>query len=61
MARKCDICKKQPRTAQRRSHSNKATRRWQHLNLQTKRINGKKIKICARCLKTLKRKVLIKV
>ena len=34
-----------------RSHSNIATKRRQFLNLQTKRVDGKKKKLCVRCLK----------
>lgn len=59
MAKKCTICGRGPATAVSRSHSNVATKRRQHLNLQTKKISGKKVKICTRCLKTLKKKLKI--
>jgi len=38
-----------------RSHSNIATRRRQNVNLQTVRINGKRLRISARTIKTLKK------
>jgi large subunit ribosomal protein L28 len=57
MARRCSICGRGPQTSFSRSHSNVATKRRQYLNLQTKTISGKKIKICARCLKSLKKKM----
>ncbi|MDA2922284.1 50S ribosomal protein L28 [Patescibacteria group bacterium AH-259-L07] len=55
MARKCTICGRGPATAISRSHSNVATKRRQYLNLQTKKISGKRVKLCTRCLKTLKK------
>lgn len=57
MANKCDICGRGPRITSKRSHSHMANKHWQHINLQTKKINGKKIKICSKCLKDLKRKL----
>jgi len=38
-----------------RSHSNIATRHRQNVNLQTIRLNGEKIRISTRTLRTLKR------
>ncbi|MBU0624882.1 50S ribosomal protein L28 [Patescibacteria group bacterium] len=53
MARRCEACGRGSNRANNRSHSNVATKREQHVNLQTKRIDGVKAKVCARCLKTL--------
>lgn len=53
MARICDLCGRGSNRAVSRSHSNIATKREQHVNLQTRRIAGKKTKLCTRCLKTL--------
>ncbi len=53
---KCEICGRKPKKTLKRSHSNIATIRRQYLNLQTKRIKGKKVKICTKCLKTESRK-----
>ncbi|MBI5254228.1 50S ribosomal protein L28 [Candidatus Falkowbacteria bacterium] len=56
MSKSCSICGRKPLAAQNRSHSNVATKRRQFLNLQTKTIDGKKIKICAKCIKTMSKK-----
>ncbi len=53
MSRKCAICGRTALSSVKRSHSMRATKRKQHLNLQTKIIQGKKITICTRCLRTL--------
>lgn len=56
MSQVCEMCQKRPRVGQTRSHSNIATKRWQKINLQTKRIQGKKVLLCSRCLKALEKK-----
>ncbi|MFA5076585.1 MAG: 50S ribosomal protein L28 [Patescibacteria group bacterium] len=53
MSRRCDLCERKPKIAISRSHSNRATKRLQYLNLQSRTIDGKKQKICTRCLKGL--------
>ncbi|MFC1613466.1 50S ribosomal protein L28 [Patescibacteria group bacterium] len=55
MSRQCDICQKKPKTAVSRSHSNIATKRKQYPNLQSKKMNGVKMKLCSTCIKTLKK------
>ncbi len=52
----CDICGRKPLKGNLRSHSKRATIRRQYLNLQTKIIEGMRVKICANCLKTLVKK-----
>ncbi len=42
-----------------RSHSNIASKRRQNVNLQVVRINGKRVRIAARTLRTLKKYVKI--
>lgn len=42
-------------TVNSRSHSNIATRRRQLLNLQTVRINGRRVRIAARTMRTLRK------
>ncbi len=42
-----------------RSHSNIATRRKQEVNLQTIRLDGKRIRVSARTVRTLKRAAAI--
>ncbi len=59
MAKRCDLCGRGPQTSISRSHSNVATKRRQYINLQTKNISGNKIKICTRCLKSLKRNLSV--
>jgi len=53
MSKNCDICGRSSTKGVKRSHSNIKTLRRQHINLQTKKINGKKILICTKCIKTL--------
>ncbi|MEK7516864.1 MAG: 50S ribosomal protein L28 [Patescibacteria group bacterium] len=56
MARICDRCGRGPLRAVSRSHSNIATKRRQFLNLQMKRVEGHRMRICTNCLKTLAKK-----
>ncbi|MDD4477178.1 MAG: 50S ribosomal protein L28 [Patescibacteria group bacterium] len=53
MARKCEICGRGTITGASRSHSNIKTKRTLRLNLQWKNIDGKRTKICAKCIKTM--------
>ncbi len=53
MSRRCEACGRKALTANNRSHAMNATKRKQYLNLQTKRIDGKKTKICTSCIRTL--------
>lgn len=52
MAR-CDICGRNNKIGNSRSHSNIATKRKFKINLQSKKIDGQKKNICTRCLKTM--------
>ncbi|MBN1326196.1 50S ribosomal protein L28 [Candidatus Falkowbacteria bacterium] len=52
MAKVCEICGRGPAKGASRSHSNIQTKKWRHINLQSKNINGKKVRICSSCLKT---------
>ncbi len=62
MSRRCDLCGRGPRKVIRRSHSKRATNSRQHINLQSKTIDGLKKKVCTKCIKTisLKGKVPVK-
>jgi ribosomal protein L28 len=53
MAKKCDLCGRGSTKDADRSHSNIKTVKRQHVNLQNKRVNGKKMKLCTKCLKTM--------
>lgn len=56
MARVCQICGRGPKSSQSRSHSNIATKRTQKINLQVATIEGKRMRVCANCLKSLAKK-----
>ena len=55
MSRICQLTGKSAIFGNSRSHSNIATRRRQNVNLQTIRINGMRIRVAARTLRTLKK------
>ena len=56
MSKKCDLCGRSSTKGASRSHSNIKTLKRQYINLQTKTIDGKKMKVCAKCLKTMVKK-----
>ncbi|MFH1610377.1 MAG: 50S ribosomal protein L28 [Patescibacteria group bacterium] len=58
MARTCDICGRGSLKAHKVSHSNIKTIRRQGLNLQTKTVEGKKQKICTKCIRTIKKNII---
>ncbi|MCU0679608.1 MAG: 50S ribosomal protein L28 [Planctomycetes bacterium] len=53
MAKKCDLCGRGSVKDATRSHSNIKNIKRQFINLQTKHIDGKKMKVCTKCLKTM--------
>lgn len=56
MSRVCEKCGKGTTSGSLRSHSNIRTRRLVGANLQSKKIDGEKVKICTKCIKTLAKK-----
>lgn len=52
MAR-CSVCGKKAMSGNNRSHSNVATKRKFKANIQSKVINGQKVKICTGCIRTM--------
>ncbi len=56
MARKCDLCKRGATKGASRSHSKIKTLKRQGINLQSKTIDGIKLKICTSCMRTLAKK-----
>jgi len=50
----CYICGKTHNAGNNIPHSKKKTKRLLRANLQTRKINNKKVKICTRCIKSLK-------
>lgn len=53
MAKKCDVCGRGSTKDASRSHSNIKTIKRQYLNLQVKKVNGKRQAVCAKCIKTM--------
>ncbi|MEW6407307.1 MAG: bL28 family ribosomal protein [Patescibacteria group bacterium] len=53
MSRQCPICGRKPKRAMSRSHSNIGTLRRQNLNLQKTIYQGKTIKACVKCIRTM--------
>jgi ribosomal protein L28 len=53
MAKQCDMCGRSSTKGMSRSHSNIKTIKRQNINLQSKTIDGKKMKVCTKCLKTM--------
>ncbi|MBL7058623.1 50S ribosomal protein L28 [Patescibacteria group bacterium] len=53
MSKRCDICIRGSQKGATRSHSNIKTNKQQKINLQSRKIEGGKIKICIKCIKTL--------
>lgn len=57
MAKRCEICGRNPKSGNRVSHSNKKSGRWFKPNLQKVRIimddgSIRTVKVCMRCLKS---------
>lgn len=57
MARACPICGRGAMNSASRSHSNIATKRKQHINLQTMLVNGKRVKACSACIRAQTKKL----
>lgn len=53
MARTCDLCERGSTKDASRSHSNIKNVHRQHINLQTKTVDGRKLKVCTKCIKTM--------
>jgi len=53
MAKKCDLCGRSATKGASRSHSKIKTLKRQNINLQSKSIDGLKVKLCTSCLRTI--------
>jgi ribosomal protein L28 len=53
MGKKCDLCGRVATKGASRSHSKIKTLRRQGINLQSKIIDGVKVKICTSCIRTM--------
>jgi len=60
MSRVCDACGRGPKVGNTRSHSNIATKHRQLVNLQPRKIAGANVKLCTRCLRTMKTATVVK-
>jgi large subunit ribosomal protein L28 len=58
MSRVCDICGRGPQKSIKKSHANNKTIVRKFINLQTRTIDGVKKKICTRCLRTIKKRMV---
>lgn len=56
MATKCDICGRGTKKDASRSHSNIKNTKRQNINLQKRTIDGKRMDVCIKCTKTMKKK-----
>jgi ribosomal protein L28 len=59
MSRIDSLTGKRGKVGNSRSHSNIATRRKQNVNLQTVRINGRRVRVAASTLRTLRKMTAI--
>ena len=55
MSRVCDVCGKGKMDGKTVSHANNKTPRKYNVNLQPTEVNGKKVKVCTKCLKSAKK------
>jgi len=53
MAKKCDLCGRGATKGASRSHSKIKTLKRQNINLQSRTIEGEKVKLCTSCLRTM--------
>jgi len=60
MAKKCDLCGRGATKGASRSHSKIKTLKRQGINLQSKVIDGLKVKVCTSCLRTMDKPKRIK-
>ena len=53
MAKKCDMCGRGATKGASRSHSKIKTLKRQNINLQSKIVDGEKVRICSSCIRTM--------
>lgn len=53
MSKRCDICKRGSTRGAMRSHARNKTLKRQNINLQSRKVDGMKIKVCTSCLRSL--------
>lgn len=52
MSKRCDVCVRGSKKGALRSHSNIKTNKQQGINIQSRSIDGAKLKVCTKCIKT---------
>ena len=60
MAKKCDLCGRGATKGASRSHSKIKTLKRQGINLQSKVIEGVKVKVCTSCMRTMEKPKRVK-
>jgi len=60
MAKRCDLCGRGATKGASRSHSKIKTLKRQNINLQSKTVEGEKVKLCTSCLRTIDKPKRIK-
>ncbi|NCN99938.1 50S ribosomal protein L28 [Candidatus Falkowbacteria bacterium] len=53
MGKRCDLCGRSATAGASRSHSKIKTLKRQNINLQSKNIDGIKLKVCTSCIRTI--------
>ena len=53
MAKRCDLCGRGATAGASRSHSKIKTLKRQNINLQSKTVDGVKLKVCTSCIRTI--------
>jgi ribosomal protein L28 len=61
MSKACDVCGRGYLKGNARSHSNIATIKRQHVNIQSMSLNGKRVKACTSCIRTASKEKHVKV
>ncbi len=56
MSKMCEICERKAVVGNSRSHSNIASKRTMSINLQSKKVDGKKMNVCTSCIKSINKK-----
>lgn len=57
MSKECQVCGKKRASGNNVSHSNRKTKRVFNPNIQSVNLGGMKIKVCAKCIKSLGKKI----
>jgi large subunit ribosomal protein L28 len=53
MSKFCDVCGRGPKASVSVSHAKNTTKRTLNVNLQSKKVDGQRKKVCTKCIKTM--------